>query len=115
MTLPNPPDAGNSERRPVRGTDGPTLRGAVARRLQAMPESFRGAYRRAQGGKSLRAAVTAFCGECCGYDREAVRTCPAVACPLHPYRPWQRTGDAETDPTSGSARDEHGAAEEPTA
>jgi hypothetical protein len=62
---------------------------AVARRFEAMPVSHRGTYRRALGGKSLRAAITAQCSECVGYDREAVRTCPAVACPLWKVRPWQ--------------------------
>jgi hypothetical protein len=61
----------------------------MARRLAAMPESHHGTYRRAVSGKSLRAAVDAFCAECCGYDREAVRTCPAIACPLWSVRPWQ--------------------------
>lgn len=66
-----------------------------ARRLVGMPESYCGVYRRAMNGKSLRAAVEALCAECCGYDREAIRTCPATACPLWCVRPWQlkRTGE----------------------
>ena len=108
-----PPDAGNSERRPVTGPHGPELRSPVARRLRAMPPSFRGAYRRAQGGTSLRAAVTAFCGECCGYDREAVRACVALACPLWRYRPWQRKAGAATEANRDGERDDNGTVEEP--
>jgi hypothetical protein len=62
---------------------------AAARRLEAMPVSHRRTYRRALEGRSLRAAIDALCAECCGYDRDAVRTCAAVACPLWRVRPWQ--------------------------
>lgn len=89
--------AGNSDSAAVTSTHAPSARDPVARRLAAMPESHRGTYRWAVSGKSLRAAVTACCAECVGYDREAVRTCPAVACPLWSVRPWQqrRSGGAE--------------------
>lgn len=83
-------DAGNSDFARLTGTDGPPACDPVARRLAEMPESHRGTYRRAVSGKSLRAAVDALCAECCGYEREAVRTCPAVACPLWSVRPWQQ-------------------------
>ena len=83
-------NTGNFDFAPVTGTDGSPARDSVTRRLAAMPESHRGTYQRAVTGKSLRAAVTAFCAECVGYDREAVRTCPAVACPLWSVRPWQQ-------------------------
>lgn len=54
------------------------------------PSSFLGTYERAlEGSASPRNAIKAFCAECCGYDREAVRTCPATACPLWRYRPWR--------------------------
>ena len=93
----HPSDAGNSDFVPLTAPDGPPARDPVARRLAAMPQSHRNTYRRAVTGKSLRAGVTAFCAECVGYDREAVRTCPAVACPLWRVRPWQqkRTNDFE--------------------
>lgn len=66
--------------------------GVDPKRLRQMPPALRRPYVRAvRGEASLREAVRAFCAECCGYDRDAVRTCPAVACQLHPYRPWQRT------------------------
>lgn len=83
-------DLGNSDFVALTGTDAPTMLDPVARRLRAMPESHRGTYRRAVSGTSLRAAVDASCAECCGYDRDAVRSCPAVACPLWSVRPWQR-------------------------
>lgn len=45
---------------------------------------------------SLRLAVTAKCWDCVGADadpnpRGRIRECPAVRCPLHPVRPYQRT------------------------
>jgi hypothetical protein len=43
--------------------------------------------RRAYAGRSLRAAVNAFCIECNGFDAAAVRECTAPACPLWSYRP----------------------------
>ena len=44
-------------------------------------------FRRAYAGKSLRAAVNAFCVECQGYDPSAVKNCTAPACPLFTHRP----------------------------
>jgi hypothetical protein len=38
---------------------------------------------------SPRAAVRAFCQECCGYDRAMIADCTAWACPLFEYRPYQ--------------------------
>ena len=49
-------------------------------------------FRRAYTGKSLRAAVNAFCIECNGFDPAAVRDCTAPACPLFPYRPGRQKG-----------------------
>lgn len=64
-------------------------RALIAERLSQMPISCRGVYLRAMRGKSLRSAATAFCLECVGWDRSAVRSCTAPACPLHPYRPFR--------------------------
>ena len=49
-------------------------------------------FRRAYAGKSLRAAVNAFCCECQGFDAAAVRDCTAPACPLFLYRPGRGKG-----------------------
>jgi len=68
---------------------------AVEKRLAQMPASSRGTYRRAAAGRSVAAAVKAFCGECVGWQRAEVTACKAVACPLWPYRPYQSGAAAE--------------------
>lgn len=62
-----------------------------AKRLAAMPSSLRPLFARAySNGCSPRAAIKAFCIECQGYERAAVTTCTAFACPLWRYRPFQK-------------------------
>jgi hypothetical protein len=39
---------------------------------------------------SFRLAINAKCFDCAGGSRNEVRRCPAVRCPLHALRPWQR-------------------------
>ena len=53
--------------------------------------SVLGVFRRAYAGKSMKAALQAFCIECQGFDdaRAGVRACAAYACPLWEYRPYQ--------------------------
>lgn len=68
----------------------------IAERLNAVPAAYRGCYRRATSGNSLRAAVNAFCLECMGWQRTEVVRCTASACPLFRVRPYQ-----------GSAQDGH--------
>ena len=76
---------------------GPTQESAIAKRLSDMPETCRRTYLRAMQGRSLAAAVKAFCMECVGWDRSEVARCTAPACPLYPYRPFgrERGTDAE--------------------
>ena len=50
--------------------------------------SARSHFEAAFAGKSRKAAVTAFCVQCMGYDRDEVRNCTAPACPLYPHRPY---------------------------
>lgn len=63
-------------------------------RLQQMGTSYRGVYKRAMTGKSRAAAMTAFCYECCGWQRAEVYACTDTGCPLYPYRP---TSDVPQD------------------
>ena len=63
----------------------------IAKRRSDMPEVYRGIYDRAVSGKSLRAAVNAFCLECVYWQRKEVRLCTSLPCPLWPYRPYQGT------------------------
>ena len=68
---------------------GLTRRPFVAKRLADMPKTARNKYLRAVGGRSPRAGIKAFCNECCGWQRNEVARCTALACPLYPYRPFQ--------------------------
>ena len=61
----------------------------IAKRRADMPKIYRATYDKAVSGKSLRAAVNAFCLECVMWQREEVRLCPSVACPLWEYRPYK--------------------------
>ena len=109
--VPEPSDAGNSDSWAEARNGAAFWQGAVApiaallppgvtpTRLRQMPVTNRRAYVSAvRGEASPRTAIKAFCSECCGYDRTAVATCPASACPLWRYRPWQSDAtEAETD------------------
>ena len=75
---------------------GPTGEAAIARRLSDMPETCRRTYLRAMQGRSMSAAVKAFCMECVSWDRSEVARCTAPACPLYPYRPFGRERAAGT-------------------
>lgn len=73
----------------ISGLDGPR-HAQVADRLSQTPTSAQGAYLRAVLRKSRPAAVKAFCLECTGWDRASVTDCTARACPLWPWRPYQK-------------------------
>lgn len=63
---------------------------AVATRAASSPSSARKGYLAAAHGRvGARSAVKAFCLQCTGYDRDSVRNCTALACPLWAYRPFQ--------------------------
>lgn len=61
----------------------------IAKRRSDMPSIYRKNYDKAMSGKSLKAASKAFCLECVMWQREEVKLCPSVACPLYPYRPYK--------------------------
>ena len=67
----------------------------VERRLKQIPKSMVRQYRVAISGTSRKAAIFAFCQECTGYERAAIRDCKDSGCPLWPYRPYQRSDDKE--------------------
>jgi hypothetical protein len=63
-------------------------------RLAECPTMYRPILDRTYNAKSSpRGAIKAFCLQCTGYVRADVANCTALACPLHPYRPYQ-TKDA---------------------
>jgi len=51
-------------------------------------------FKRAYGGKSLRAAINANCLDCMGYEQASVKRCRILDCPLHSVRPYQAKGGA---------------------
>jgi len=62
----------------------------IANRRAQIPRQYRPAYNRAMTGKSRKAAMRAFCAECCGWDIREVFLCTDLGCPLYPYRPHSR-------------------------
>ena len=61
----------------------------TAIREKEIPSSAQGVFRSAFTGNSRAAAVKAFCLECNGFDRAAVRDCPVRTCPLWRFRPFR--------------------------
>lgn len=58
--------------------------------LTTVPASAAGIFERAFGGSASRAnAIKAKCLACTNFQRDEVRECPTVLCPLHPIRPFQ--------------------------
>jgi hypothetical protein len=64
-----------------------------------IPLRSREVYQKAMTGKSRKAAVHAFCLECCGWQINEVFQCTDSGCPLYPYRPASRiVADAHERP-----------------
>lgn len=82
----------------------------IARYLSAAPTTQKLTLAKAlQGTASPRQAIKAQCLDCCAFDREEVRLCPAVTCALHAYRPFQQTENHHAPNGKGSAADHDGA------
>lgn len=65
-------------------------RESIAQRLVQMPRQYRAIYKKAVSGKSRKAAMHAFCLECCGWQIKEVFLCTDLGCLLYPYRPRSR-------------------------
>jgi hypothetical protein len=62
---------------------------------QSLP-LYRAVKQRAfDGSASPRAAIKAFCLECTGDNRAAIRDCTSLGCTLREYRPYQTETDNE--------------------
>lgn len=63
----------------------------IEERLKQIPDlkGYRKVYTKAVSHKSRNAAVKAFCLECVGWEREEVKKCTDLACPLYGYRPYK--------------------------
>ena len=83
------PDAGCRREASFRGPGAVGIEAKRAERLEAVRQDaprYLNVFRRAYAGKSLRAAVNAFCHECLGFE-DHPRDCTAPACPLFAQRP----------------------------
>jgi len=76
----------------------------IEKRLAEMPNSYRRKYLRAMSGRSMKSAIKSFCLECVGYQREEVKLCTDLGCPLYPYRPTSASYTVRHPqiPTSGT-------------
>lgn len=59
-----------------------------------LPAWVQGMADRAKMG-NVRALIGLKCADCSGFQREEIRLCPVVACPLHPLRPFGQRDGAE--------------------
>lgn len=69
----------------------------IAKRRAEMPCAYRACYDKAVSGKSRKAAMRAFCLECCGYEIREVFLCTDLGCPLYPYRPRSRVSQGTSE------------------
>jgi hypothetical protein len=77
--------------------------GQIAGRMKQMPKIHRKIYEKAMQGKSLKSAVKAFCLECVCWQKEEIRLCTSLACPLHPYRPYKEESKQASEAVSFGA------------
>ena len=61
----------------------------IEHRCQQMPDIHLANYKKAIRGRSMKAAIKAFCLECVCWQKEEIRLCTDLACPLYPYRPYK--------------------------
>ena len=73
----------------------------IQQRLDQIPISCRGMYKKAVKKKSMRAALNSFCLECVGYQRAEITVCTDKACPLWAYRPYSVSEKAQIRCFSG--------------
>ena len=81
----------------------------IAQRRAQIPEIHRANYDRAMRGKSMKAAIKAFCLECVGWQKEEVRLCTSLACPLYPYRPYKNSSKQAFQVVSFAAESQNSA------
>ena len=65
----------------------------IAERREQMPKIHRANYDKAMKGRSMKAATKAFCLMCVCWQKEEVRLCTDLACPLYPYRPYKNSAN----------------------
>jgi hypothetical protein len=74
----------------------------IMERLAQIQKAYRGIYKKAVQGKSLRAAVNAQCLDCVYWQRKEVSLCTDLACPLWLVRPYRILQDGHDEAFSGA-------------
>jgi hypothetical protein len=72
----------------------------IAEHRAQIPKLYRGIYDKAITGKSRKAAMHAFCLECCGWQIKEVYLCTSPQCPLFLYRPKSRASQGTPESVS---------------
>jgi len=75
----------------------------IEQRRKQIPDIHRTNYDKALRGRSMKAAIKAFCLECVCWQKEEVRLCTDLACPLYPYRPYKNSVNQCSERRSFSA------------
>ena len=98
---PRPPrNAKTASKRPANACDLSGLAPAIKKRAASIPRLYQAEYLRVVTGSTVsrRSAIRQQCLECVGYERVAITECPAIACPLYRFRPYQpRASSAPAD------------------
>jgi hypothetical protein len=63
----------------------------IAKRMAQIPKIHQAVYKSAVSGKSRKNAVKAQCLECVCWQKEEVRLCTDLGCPLYAYRPYKES------------------------
>jgi hypothetical protein len=79
-----------------------------------IPIIHRQTYDRAMKGKSLKSAIKSFCLECCCWQKEEVRLCTSLACPLFPYRPYKKNSKRASEGLSFGRESQNSGQEDQT-
>ncbi len=66
-----------------------TREGQIAERKEQMSKIHRANYDKAMKGRSMKAAIKAFCLMCVQWQKEEVRLCTDLGCSLYPYKPYK--------------------------
>jgi hypothetical protein len=72
----------------------------IAKRILQIPAIHQAVYKNAVFSKGRKDAIKAQCLECCCWQKEEVRLCTDLGCPLYPYRPYKE-GSKHSDNRTG--------------
>ncbi len=83
--------------------DGKSRVERIAKHRAQIPRLYRGIYDKAVSGKSRKAAMHAFCLECCGWKINEVFLCTSPQCSLYTYRPKSRASQDKLESVPNGA------------